>query len=123
MGVTTMSKTATIYHRDGREQTVDVLEAARLVGTGSVGADKEWSLHKPPPPNWQFETPKYKATRDVRPAPRARFRFESPLSMIFDVDEWQYGTRPIKIGEIIETRDWPHASFRPLNYAAEKVLD
>ena len=26
-------------------------------------------------------------------------------------------------GEVIETREWPHASFRPLNYGAKKVLD
>ena len=118
-----MSKTTTIYHRDGGEKTVDVHEASRLVGAGTIGADKEWSLHKPPPPNWQFETPKYKATRDVRPAPRARFRTEPPFAMTFDVDVWQYGERLIKAGEIIETREWPHPSFRALNYSAGRVLD
>ena len=45
-----MSKTATIYHRDGRERTLDIHEASRLVGTGAVGANKDWSFHKPPPP-------------------------------------------------------------------------
>jgi hypothetical protein len=36
-------------------------------------------------------------------------------------DAWQYGTRIIKAGETIETREWPHPSFFPLNYAAQKV--
>ena len=117
-----MSATATIYHRDGREQTIDIHEASRLVGTGEVGADKEWSLHKPPPPGWEREVPKYRATRDIHPALKARFRFEPPFASITDSDEWQYGTRAIEAGEIIETKDWPHPSFIPLNYGAEKVL-
>ena len=117
-----MNKTATIYHRDGRERTVDIHEASRLVGTGEVGADKEWSFHKPPPPGWEREIPKYRATRDVHPAPKARFRFEPPFASITDSDEWQYGTRAIEAGEIVETKDWPHPSFIPLNYGAEKVL-
>jgi hypothetical protein len=118
-----MNQTTTIYHRDGRERTVGVHEASRLVGAGTIGADKEWSLHKPPPIGWQFETPKYKATRDVEPAPKARFRSEPPFTTPSGIDIWQYGERPIKAGEIIETREWPHPSFRPLNYCAGKVLD
>jgi hypothetical protein len=36
---------------------------------------------------------------------------------------WQYGERALKAGEEIETREWPHPSFFPLNYSAGKVLD
>jgi hypothetical protein len=76
-----------------------------------------------PPPGWEREIPKYRAPRDIRPAPKARFRFEPPFSTIWDVDVWQYGVQPIKAGEIVETKDWPHPSFHPLNYGAGKVLD
>jgi hypothetical protein len=118
-----MSKTATIYHRDGRERTVDIHEASRLAGAGTVGADKDWSFHKPPPLNWEREVPRYKATRDLRPAERARYRLEPPFETVFNSEIWQYGTREIKAGEIIETKEWPHPSFHPLNYGATKVLD
>jgi hypothetical protein len=76
-----------------------------------------------PPPGWQFETPKYRVSRDLRPAQRARYRSEPPFAQMLDSDTWQYGSRPLKAGEIIETREWPHASFRALNYAAVKVLE
>src|SRR5712675_582092 len=75
------------------------------------------------PPGWERETPKYRATRDIQPAEKARFRSETPFAHSFDSNTWQYGYRPIQTGEIVETREWPHASFRPLNYSAAKVLD
>jgi hypothetical protein len=77
----------------------------------------------PPPPGWERETPKYRVIRDIHPAPKARFRFEPPFTNCSDSDTWQYGTRTMKAGEIIETREWPHPSFFPLNYGAKKVLD
>jgi hypothetical protein len=118
-----MSKTATIYHRDGREKTVDVHEASRLVGAGTVGAGRDWSFVKPPPPGWEREIPKYRATRALHPAPKERFRHEPPFAMTVDSDAWQYATRAIDAGEIVETKDWPHPSFHPLNYGAVKVLE
>jgi hypothetical protein len=118
-----MDKMTTIFHQDGREQTIDVHEASRLVGAGQAGAGKGWSFHKPPPDNWNFETPKYRATRDLRPAERDRHRSEPPFAKVFVSDVWQFGERPIKAGEIIETRAWPHESFSPLNYGAGRILD
>jgi hypothetical protein len=75
-----------------------------------------------PPAGWQFETPRYRAVRDLNPAPKARFRFEPPFSLCYDSDSWQYGTQPVKAGEIIETKSWPHATFHALNYSAAMVL-
>jgi hypothetical protein len=119
-----MSKTATIYHRDGREKTVDVHEASRLVGAGHAGPGRDWSFVKPPPIGWERETPKYRASREVRPSPKGRHRFEPPFSMsIDDGHVWQYATRVIAAGEIIETKEWPHPGFHPLNYSAQRVLD
>ena len=118
-----MEKTTTIYHIDGRSQILDVNEAARLIGAGQVGAGKGWGWHKPPPLNWEREGPRYKATRNLRPPEMARYRSEPPFSKVFDSDVWQYATRPIKAGEIIETKEWPHPSFLPLNYGAGKVLE
>lgn len=70
------------------------------------------------PEGWQFEVPRYRATRALRPAEKARYRSESPFSTIFENDVWQYGEQPIATGEIIETKSWPHPSFYPLNYSA-----
>jgi hypothetical protein len=114
--------TITLYHRDGYERTFDVGEHARMAGCGQVGAGKDWSSVKPPPLGWERETPKYRVTRDVQPAPKARFRLEPPFTSVLDSNSYQYGQRPLKAGEIIETREWPHPSFFPLNYSAEKVL-
>jgi hypothetical protein len=113
-----MDKTTTIYHVDGREQTIDVQQASRVTYN-----DKDWSFHKPPPLNWEREVPRYKATRDLRPVERDRYRSETPFAKVFDSSIWQYGTRTIKAGEIIETKEWPHESFHPLNYGAGQVLD
>jgi hypothetical protein len=118
-----MEKTTTIYHVDGRTQTMEVNEASRLVGAGQVGAGKGWSFVKPPPLNWERSIPRYKATRDLQPAQRDRYRFEPPFEKIWDSDIWQYGERPVMRGEIIETKEWPHPSFSPLNYGAERVLE
>jgi len=120
-----MSKTTTIYHcsGDGREKTIDVNEAARLVGCGQTGPHGgEWSFTKPPPLNWEFEVPRYKATQDVPPATLARFRFETPHAENY-TGCWQYGTQLVKAGEEIETKEWPHESFQPLNYSAERVIE
>jgi hypothetical protein len=59
----------------------------------------------------------------MRPAERARYRFEPPFGTILDSGVWQYGTRAYKAGEIIETTAWPHPSFMPLTYGAERVLE
>ena len=118
-----MQTSTTIYHRDGREKTVDVHEASRLSGAGTVGAGKDWSFVKPPPAGWERVVPKYRVTRDVRPAERARYRFEPPFSTVFDPSVWQYADRAYTANEIIETKCWPAASFAPLNYGAERVLE
>jgi hypothetical protein len=118
-----MDKMTKIFHIDGREQTLDVHEASRLVVARQAGAGKGWSFVKPPPLNWEREVPRYKATRDLRPAERDRYRSEPPFEKVSDSDAWQFGERPIKAGEIIETREWPHESFQPLSYGAGKVLD
>jgi hypothetical protein len=47
-----MLQHTTIFHRDGRERTVDVLEAARLVNYRQTGAGAGWSFVKPPPMGW-----------------------------------------------------------------------
>ena len=118
----TMSRTVTVYHRDGREKEMDANEAARLVGCGQRGLDEDWSFVKPPPLNWEFETPRYRATRDVLPAPLARFRHEPPHAENYD-GCWQYGTQLVKRGDEVETTFWPpHGGFEPINFAAEKVL-
>jgi hypothetical protein len=76
-----------------------------------------------PFPGWEREVPRYRVTREVHPAEKDRFRFEPPFAMMSSSDIWQYAERPVSAGEIIETTAWPHASFRPLNFAAVKVLE
>jgi hypothetical protein len=116
-------ETATLYHRDGHAKIFTVAEISRMASCGQIGAGRDWSSVKPPPPGWERETPKYRATRDLRPAERARYRLESPFGAVFNSEIWQYATREIKAGEIIETKEWPHPTFMPLNYGAERVLE
>ncbi|MGA7999528.1 MAG: hypothetical protein WCA28_32085 [Bradyrhizobium sp.] len=67
--------------------------------------------------------PKYRVPKDTHPAQKARFRFEPPFASCLDNDVWQYGERLHKAGEVIETTEWPHPSFFPLNYGAKKILE
>jgi hypothetical protein len=76
-----------------------------------------------PPANWEREIPRYRVVRDVHRAPKERFKFESPFSNILDSTEWQYAERDYRAGQAIETTDWPHPSFRPLNYSGAKVME
>jgi hypothetical protein len=116
-----MISTVTIYSPTGESRTLEANRAANEVRLDPTA----WSFTKFPPPGWERETPRYRVTIQggVYPSPNSRFRFEPPFESCSDNNVWQYATRPYKPGEIIETREWPHASFRPLNYAAEKVLD
>jgi hypothetical protein len=75
------------------------------------------------PVNWEKELPLYRVSRDVHPSPKARARTEPPVSSSSDPDMYQYAERPMKAGEIFEITDWPHPSFRPLNYSAAKVME
>jgi hypothetical protein len=113
-----MSDTATIYSRDGTSVTLPIDQARNRTYLNP----QEWSLTKPPPPGWDRTIPQYRASCDLNPAPKARFQFEPPFAVCYD-GSWQYGTEPIKSGDIIETKSWPHPSFRPLNYSAGRVLD
>jgi hypothetical protein len=76
-----------------------------------------------PPPGWEREVPRYRATRSVHPSPNARHLRESPFSSFSDSSVWQFAERDYKAGEEILSRAWPHPSFHPLNYSAAKVLD
>jgi hypothetical protein len=75
-----------------------------------------------PSPNWEFDTPLYRATRNIHPSPNRRHRLEPPFATMMDPDEWQFGTAPIKSGESVSTREWPHESFFPINHSATRVL-
>lgn len=72
--------------------------------------------------DWKRTVPKYRVTRAIQPAQKARFITEPPFAHCFDSDCWQYGVRPLKAGEEISTTAWPHPSFRGLNESAEKIL-
>lgn len=112
-----LANAPTIYHRDGREETVEATAAA-----WRIRQDPAWSYHKPPPPGWEREIPKYRVTRDVEPVQKERFRSEPPFTYDYSTDVWQYGERSYKCGEVIDTKNWPHSSFQPLNYSAAQVL-
>jgi hypothetical protein len=77
-----------------------------------------------PPLNWKREIPKYRISRETKPAPKERFRFEPPFSSGSESDVWQYGERVHKAGEIIETTEWPNpGTMTALNYSARQVLE
>jgi hypothetical protein len=76
-----------------------------------------------PPLNWRREVPKYRISRETKPAPKERFRFEPPFSSGSESDVWQYGERVHKAGEVIETTFWPNSgTMTALNYSARQVL-
>ena len=72
---------------------------------------------------WERTVPKYKAARDLHPSANDRFKFEPPFTDIADSDEYQYATHPIKVGQEIQTRDWPYPSLVPPNFAGQKILE
>ncbi len=76
-----------------------------------------------PPRNWEREIPRYRATRPLKPSPNSRHRFEPPFASLSDNDVWQYSEQPIAAGEEIVTQSWPHPSFRPLNFSADRVFE
>jgi hypothetical protein len=76
-----------------------------------------------PPPGWEREVPRYRATRDIHPSPNDRHKFEPPFASQSDSHAWQYGTQILTAGNEIITREWPHPSFHPLNFSAAKVLE
>jgi hypothetical protein len=113
------SDLVTIYHLpDGATETL----RADLARNRVYFQPYEWSLVKPPPPGWDRIVPRYRVTRDVQPAEKSRFRSEPPFTEIWS-GAWQYGERPYQAGEEIETTAWPHPSFMPLNFSAERVLE
>jgi hypothetical protein len=118
-----MDKTATLYHRNGHEETFDLDKIARMASCGQVGMGKDWSGVAPPPDGWEKIIPKYRVRFDVGPTALARFRLEPPQDMGANI--WQYSDRDrvYKANEEITTKSWPHPSFVPLNYGAEKVLE
>ena len=76
-----------------------------------------------PPLNWKREIPKYRISRETKPAPKERFRFEPPFSSGSESDVWQYGQRIHKAGEVIATTFWPNpGTMTALNYSARQVL-
>jgi|SRR5450631_211719 hypothetical protein len=113
-----ISDRTTIYNRDGSIATLPA-EQARYRVYMSPG---EWSLTPPPPPGWDREVPRYRLTRDLQPASRARYRTEPPFESMSNNDCWQYGERPLVAGEEIESTAWPHLSMRGLTFGAEKIL-
>jgi hypothetical protein len=88
----------------------------------AIATDPRTAIPNEPPPGWEREIPKYRVVRDTLPAQKARFRFEPPFASCLDNDVWQYGERLHKAGEVIETTEWPHGNFRPLNYSGAKVM-
>jgi len=108
----------TIYHVSGETKRLPLARAQE-----QVAADREWSLTPPPPPGWEREIPRYQAREALKPARHERYRHEPPFSQEDEPDRWQYGTREIAAGEIVETTDWPARSFVALNHSAKVIFE
>jgi hypothetical protein len=90
----------------------------------TTATDERKVIPSLPPLNWKKELPKYRISRDTKPAPKERFRFESPFSSGSESDVWQYGERIHKAGEVIETTEWPNpGTMTALNYSARQVME
>jgi hypothetical protein len=86
-----------------------------------VTSNRQTVIPSSPPPGWASEEPLYRVTREIHPAERDRYRFERPFSEQGNMDSWQYGARIYRAREEISTREWPHASFFPLNEVARRI--
>jgi hypothetical protein len=74
------------------------------------------------PTDWQLQTPRYKASRDLWPPSKPQFRHLPPTPCLSEADDiWQFANRPIAAGNFINTEDWPHWSFEPINESARHV--
>jgi hypothetical protein len=92
--------------------------------TTTTATDDRKVIPNLPPLNWKREIPKYRISRDTKPAPKERFKFEPPFASCSEADIWQYGERIHKAGEIIATTFWPNAgTMTPLNYSARQVME
>jgi hypothetical protein len=75
------------------------------------------------PAGWERVIPRYRISRELKPGEKTRFRSEPPFSSMSDSDTWQFGTRVMTAGEVIESTEWPHSSMVPLNYSAKRTLE
>ena len=91
--------------------------------TTTTATDDRKPIPATPPRDWELEIPRYKVVREMHPSPKPRHRLEPPFSTTTDSDMYQYATREMKAGEIVETREWPHASFFPLNIVAKRIIN
>jgi len=90
----------------------------------TTAADDRKPIPTVPPLNWRREVPKYRVSRETKPALKKRFTFEPPFSSGSESDVWQYGERVHKAGEIIQTTEWPNpGTMIPLNYSGRQVMD
>jgi hypothetical protein len=117
------SDRTTIYCRDGTTASLPADQARYRTQM----QPQEWSMTPPPPLGWERTVPRYKVTRDLQPAQKARFRFEPPFAETWQSDVWQYGEHQLKANDEITTTAWPHPSMRPAGsaceaYAAERVM-
>jgi hypothetical protein len=116
----TTPATATVYNTiSGENRTVPPSQADHMV-RNSRG---EWSYAKPLPAGWDLEIPKYRASKNLRPSPKARHRLETPFTSIQENDVAQYLEQPLKAGETIETTSWPYPTMQPLNDSAKAVRE
>jgi hypothetical protein len=76
-----------------------------------------------PTAGWQREMPRYRATRDLWPPSKPHFRHVPPVQILSEADDiWQYcGRKPVSVGDVVTTEDWPHPSFEPLCESARRV--
>jgi hypothetical protein len=90
----------------------------------TTGIDPLKPIPAIPPLGWRKEIPLYRISRDTMPAPKERFKYETPVAQQSDASTWQYGERVHKAGEVIATTEWPNpATMIPLNYGAAQVME
>lgn len=108
---------AVVYNAaTGEVRTLPTLDATEL-----TRSDRRWSLTPPRPDGWDLEIPRYRASQRVIPAPLDRVRDDPPWANCSNTEIWQYGTAPIAAGEEVETTEWPHETFVPLNHSARAI--
>jgi hypothetical protein len=90
----------------------------------TIAIDDRKPIPALPPLNWRREVPRYRITRETKPAPKDRFKFEPPFSQSTEADVWQYGEKIWPAGSVVASTEWPNpGTMTPLNYSAKQVME
>ncbi len=79
---------------DLQQRTGETAIMPQMLATERNAPEPRLVVHAAAPRDWEKQTPLYRATQDLRPATRDRYRSELPFSETGN--SWQYGSKPVE---------------------------